>query len=176
MYETQEELEWMQAVIDKSFAGAGGHLLSIMTRERRLSARQVATYLQGTKHIALATVTSRGEPRVSPVDGLFLHGRFNFGTGATALRTRHLRRNPAVSVVHMVGEEIAVIVHGIATIIEVTDPEALEIDKVWQQIYGFSALDPASWQSNDLSPEIIFARIEPKTMLAYAPDPSVYPE
>lgn len=175
MYETQEELEWMQALIDKSLAGAGEHLLSIMTPERRMSAGQVSTYLQGTKHIALATVSSRGEPRVSPVDGLFLHGRFYFGTGATALRARHLRRNPAVSLVHMVGEEIAVIVHGTATIIEVTDPEALDIDKVWQQIYGFSALDPAAWQSNDLSPAIVFARIEPKTMLAYAPDPSVYP-
>lgn len=176
MYETREELDWMQALLDRSFGEAGGHLVSIMTPDKRLNARQIARYLQGTKHIALATVSSRHEPRVSPVDGLFLHGRFHFGTGATALRTRHLRRNAAASLVHMVGEQIAIIVHGTATIVEPTDREAREIDKVWQEIYGFSALDPAVWQSQDLSPEIVFARVEPRTMLAYAPEPSGYPE
>jgi hypothetical protein len=65
VYETPQELEELQALIDRSFAGAGPHLLRIMKPERRLTARQVVRYLDGIKHISLATVTARGEPRVA---------------------------------------------------------------------------------------------------------------
>ena len=45
MYETDEQIGELQGLIDRSFAQAGPHLLSIMTPERRLSARQVVRYL-----------------------------------------------------------------------------------------------------------------------------------
>ncbi|HEX5939349.1 MAG TPA: pyridoxamine 5'-phosphate oxidase family protein, partial [Dehalococcoidia bacterium] len=75
MYETEAELEALQALIDSSYERAGAHAKSIITPERMLSARQVAR-LAGDKqvHLAMATVSSKGEPRVSPIDGLLLHG------------------------------------------------------------------------------------------------------
>ena len=99
-------------MFDASQARANSHMRSIVTPERRLTARQVVAYLQGTKHVAFATVTERGEPRVSPLDALFIHGRFTMGTGANAARVRHLRANPACSAVHMDGERIAVVANG----------------------------------------------------------------
>ncbi len=47
--------------------------------------------------MALATVTAKGEPRVAPLDGLFIRGRFHVGTGGAAARVRHLLRQPKVS-------------------------------------------------------------------------------
>ena len=85
VYETEDELAALQALLDRSYAAAGGHTRSIITPERRLNARQLVRYLQDTKHIVVGTVTSKGEPRVAPVDGHFLHGRFYFGTGDRAL-------------------------------------------------------------------------------------------
>jgi len=175
MFETAVEIQDLQALIDQSFADAGAHLLSILTPERRLSARQVVAYLQGVKQIALATAMSSGEPRVSPVDALFLHGRFVFGSGAESLRFRHIRRRPSVSLVHMVGDELAITVHGRAEMIALDSPAAKEIDAVWQQVYGFSPLDPESWTKNGLSPDIGFARVEPAAMFTFAQDPSKYP-
>lgn len=40
------------------------------------AAEQVVRYLDGTRHVAFATVTPKGQPRVSLLDTLFLHGRF----------------------------------------------------------------------------------------------------
>jgi hypothetical protein len=53
LYETPGELDELQALIDRSFAGAGPHLLAIMIPERRLTARQVVRYMDGIKHISL---------------------------------------------------------------------------------------------------------------------------
>ena len=83
MQETTEELADLQALLDRSFAAAGEHLLSIVGPERRLSARQVAAYLQGIKHIVVATVTAGGQPLAAPVDGLFWHGFLHFSTAAS---------------------------------------------------------------------------------------------
>ena len=76
MFETDAELAQLDALFEAHLARANPHMLAIVTPERRLSARQVTRYLQGTKHVAFATVTSKGLPRVSPLDALFIHGRF----------------------------------------------------------------------------------------------------
>src|SRR5919197_560121 len=108
MFEAEGEIAVLQAMFDAHLARANSHMLGIVTRERRLSARQVVRYLEGTRHVAFATVTSRGEPRVSPLDALFIHGRFTLGTAGRATKVAHLRRNPACSAVHMDGDRIAV--------------------------------------------------------------------
>jgi hypothetical protein len=168
MDETEEQIQALQALIDKSFAAAGGHLVSIVSEDKRLNARQVVQYLQGTKHIAVATVSSKGEPRVSPVDGHFLRGRFYFGTEGGSIRIRHLRRNPAVSISHFAGDDVAITIHGRAVLLQKGDPEADEMAALYTSVYGS---DPYTW-GND----IVFARIEPETMIAYAPDPTKFPE
>jgi Pyridoxamine 5'-phosphate oxidase len=168
VYETPEELDELQALIDRSFAGAGPHLLGIMKAERRLTARQVVRYLDGIKHISLATVTAKGEPRVAPLDSYFVHGRFIASTGGRSIRLRHLRARPAVSLTHVVGDDVAVVVNGRAEIVERGQPDADELDQIATGIYGSS---PFGWGEG-----VVFIRVVPDVMFTYAFHPEDFPE
>ncbi len=167
MFETEAELKKLQSMFDAHLAHANSHMTSIVTPERRLTARQVATYLQGTKHVAFATVTSKGEPRVSPLDALFIHGRFTLSTGVEATKVAHLRRNPACSAVHVDGDRIAVAVNGTVEWIARDHPDHDEIHAAWTKNYNS---DPYDWG------DIVFFRIEPSTMWAYAFKTGEFPE
>ena len=112
MLETPEELERLQGLLNASMATAGPHLRSIITDERRLSARQLSEQLTGMRLLVLATVTADGRPLAGPVDGYFLHGTFLFSSSTDSVRFRHLAKRPAVSASHLPGEELAVTVHG----------------------------------------------------------------
>jgi hypothetical protein len=103
-------------------ASAGEHLLEVITPERRLSAPEVCARLEGMRLLALATVTEDGRPLVGPVDGIFYRGSFHFGSSPDSVRVGHLRRRPQVSATHVPGESFAVTVHGVATILDLTDP------------------------------------------------------
>ena len=167
MLETGAELAQLDAMFQAHLARANPHMLAIVTPERRLTARQVATYLQGTKHVAFATVTSKGEPRVSPLDALFIHGRFTLSTDESATKIKHLRRNPACSAVHVVGDRIAVAVNGSVEWITRDHPDHDEIHRAWTANYES---DPYGWGN------IVFFRIKPDTMWAYAFHPEEFPE
>jgi hypothetical protein len=98
MHETADDLAALQALLDRSYAGAGAHLLRIHTPKRRLSGEAVAERLQGMCLLALATVTADGRPVVGPVDGIFYRGAFHFGRrptrSASATSTRGLTSAP----------------------------------------------------------------------------------
>ena len=141
MLETSDEIEALQALLDASHAKATGHLRSIITDERTLSAEQLAALLTGMKVLAVATVTRAGEPRSSALDGHFLHGTWTFSTAGGAAKARHLERRPAVSVAHIDGEELAVFTHGFAELLP-PGPERDEVDAHWTAHYGSS---PWSW-------------------------------
>jgi hypothetical protein len=168
MLETPDEIAELQRLMDATLGRANSHMLSIVTPERRLSARQLVAYLQGTKHVALATVTPRGEPRVAPLDALFIHGRFVMGTGGAAARLRNLRSNPACSATHMDGERIAVVVNGRVEWIAREHPDDEELIETWRSVYGS---DPY-----DLGPGVMFFRIVPASMWAFASHPEEFPE
>jgi hypothetical protein len=168
MYETEAELVEMQRMFDAHLARANPHMRAIVTPKRRLSARQVVRYLTGIKHVAFASVTPRGEPRVSPLDTLFIHGRFTLSTGGEATKLRHLRANPACSAVHMDADRIAVAVNGHVEWIERDHPDHDEIHQAWQDAYES---DPYDWGDG-----IALFRIEPRTMWAYAFHPEEFPE
>src|SRR3954452_15169268 len=137
MRETEQDLEELQALLDRSHARLStGHMRAIVTAEHRLDAGQLARHLQGTRHVTLATVTAAGEPRVRPLDALFVHGRFHLGTAREALTARHLARRPAVSLSYLEGETIGVVAHGTAVSLARESPEARELDDVWTGIYG----------------------------------------
>jgi hypothetical protein len=168
VYETEDDLSRLQELLDRTFASANPHLASIVSPKRRLTARQVIRYLQGTKHVAFATVNERGEPRVAPLDGVFVRGRFTVSTGARAARLRHLRANPACSAVHMDGDVVGITVNGHATLLEEGGPGVDELDRVWTEIYGSS---PFSWGDG-----VVFMVVEPTSMWASAFHPENFPE
>jgi hypothetical protein len=72
--ETPEELNELQALLDASLSHSTDHLRSIVT-EHTLTAEQLTQILVDMCTLALSTVTAKGEPRISGVDGHFLHGK-----------------------------------------------------------------------------------------------------
>jgi uncharacterized pyridoxamine 5'-phosphate oxidase family protein len=166
MLESDREIEALQQLMDRTLARANAHMLSIVTPERRLTARQVVAYLTGTKHVAFATVDRRGRPRVSPLDALFIHGRYCAGTGAGAARVEHLRMQPACSAVHMDGDRVAVAVNGTIEWIGRDHPDHEELVGIWRETYGSDPYDLG---------DVVFFRIEPTSMWAFASKPSDFP-
>ncbi len=135
MHETTADLSALQELLDRSYAAAGPHLLRIHTPERRLDAAAVAEKLPGMRLLALATVSSAGLPVVGPVDGIFLHGAFHFGSAPDSIRARHIAAQPRVSATHLPGEELAVTVHGRAVAVDVNAPEGAELRQTLLDIY-----------------------------------------
>jgi general stress protein 26 len=121
MLETQEEIERLQDLLDRSAAGAGPHMSDIITGERRLSAARLCEILQGLRLLTVATVTADGRPVCGPVDGYFLHGSFWFSSGRDSVRMRHLTVRPAVTACYVPGEHLAVTVHGRAEVFGIQD-------------------------------------------------------
>ena len=166
MHETAEDLARLQELIDRSYAGAGPHLLRIHTPERRLSAEQVAERLTGMRLLALATVSRAGKPFVGPVDGIFYRGAFHFGSAPDSLRFRHIRARPRVSATHLPGEELGVTVHGRAVAVDVREGGFRRaLLEVYVPRYG------EQWEEFlDSGPT--YARIDADRMFAFALSPS----
>ena len=168
MLESEDEIRELQALIDRTFAQANPHLAGIVKPERRLTARQATAHLQGINHVAFATVTAGGAPRVSPLDTLFVHGRFTLSTGSGSTRARHLRQNPACSAVHLQGDRIAIVANGTVEWITREHPEHDEIHRVWSEAYES---DPYTWGDG-----VVLFRLRPTSMWAYAFHPEEFPE
>ncbi|GAB2758277.1 pyridoxamine 5'-phosphate oxidase [Terrabacter sp. 28] len=141
MLETSEETAALQSLLDASIARATGHLRAIITDERTLTAEQLVALLTGMKVLSVATVTAAGEPRISALDGHFLHGTWTFSTSGTSAKARHLAARPAVSVAHVDGEDLALFTHGYADLMQ-PGPERDEVEAHWTAHYGSS---PWSW-------------------------------
>ncbi len=161
MYETAAELDDLQRLLDASHGVATAHLRSIIGDERVLEARDLAGLLTGMKVLSLATVTARGEPRISAVDGHFLHGTWSFSTAAGAAKARHLEARPAVSVAHVDHERLAVFSHGHAEVLAHNDAEHEEVVAHWRRHYGGS---PYDWG------DVRIYRYHPTWMVGYAAD------
>ena len=142
MRETPEEVQWLQALMDATHARANAHMAAIVKPERQLSAAQVVAYLQGLKHVAFGTVNAQDEPRVAPLDGHFVHGRFTLSTGRGSARWRNLERNPACSAAHYVGDDVAVVVNGHVDELTRDHPDHDEVHDVWFSHYESS---PYTW-------------------------------
>lgn len=139
MHETPDDLRALQALLDESHAAGGKHLREVFSDERRLSAAELCERLTGVCVLDLGTVTAKGEPRVAPVDGLFLRGQWHFGTSPEAARARHLAARPAVSGSHTRGEDLAVVVHGQAQRVSVAEGSPLRAYLL--EVYGAQWLE-----------------------------------
>lgn len=166
MHETADDLSQLQALLDASIARAGPFLRSSFEMPAHsLSAAQLAGALQGIVHVALATVTAKGEPRVAPIGALFSRGTFYIPTTANAARTRHIRQRPAVSLTCFRDNGFALILHGRASTIAPDDPDFAPLDAQHQAAGGSSVL---TWG------EGVYLRIEPDVIYTYARTPDAY--
>lgn len=167
MHETEAELDALDALLARSLSGATAHLRSIIRPgERTLTARQLTAVLSGMCVLALSTVTASGEPRVSAVDGHFLHGCWVFSTDRSAAKARQLARRPAASAAYLRGETLGVFTHGTA---ETLNPRAGPADPEWGSVleyltrqYGES---PLNWG------DVVVYRLRPQWMTVFAPEP-----
>ena len=160
MYETDAEVAGLQDLLDRSHAGATDHLKAIINDDRVLTAADLVALLTGMKVLSVATVTAAGEPRISALDGHFLHGTWSFSTSGTAAKARHLAARPAVSVAHVDGEELALFSHGEARRMTPEHPRFEETLDHWTRHYGSS---PLSW-----GPDVRFYDYRPHWMVGYA--------
>lgn len=135
MYETTSDLARLQQLLDDSYDSAGSHLRTVITPERRLSAEELTSRLQGMCLLALATVTRDCRPLVGPVDGIFYRGAFHFGSSPESVRFRHLARRPQVSATHLPGEQLAVTVHGRAVPVDVRSTAAAGFRRALLDVY-----------------------------------------
>lgn len=169
MLETPADLDELQAILDRSIAEAGPFLRSSFEMpEHSLSARQLANHLTGVPTIAMSTVTARGEPRVAPIGALFVRGRFHVPTVASAARSRHLRKRPAVSVTYYEGIDLAVIIHGRAEFIESEHPAFAELDAELIRAGHGSVLQ---WEAGGG----LYIRVDPDVIYTFARYPEQFP-
>ncbi|MFH9352414.1 pyridoxamine 5'-phosphate oxidase family protein [Kitasatospora sp. NPDC017646] len=168
MRETPDELHRLQALLDASLSRSTAHLRSIISSERSLTADRLTRVLTGMCTLALSTVTAKGEPRVSGVDGHFLHGKWHFGTARTSAKARHLAARPAVSAAHLRGEDLGVFTHGT---VETLNPHNGEAAADWPELLAyfrdFYGHDTFDWDN-----DVVYYRLHPHWMAAFALDPA----
>jgi hypothetical protein len=165
VHETPEDLNALQRLLDASYASAGEHLQEVVTAERRLDAVGVVAALAGMRLLTLATITADGRPITGAVDGIFYRGSFHFGSSPASVRFRHISRRSAVSATHLPGEELAVSVHGLATMIDVQAPEHAGFRRTLLDIY--TPRYGAEWE-NFLDAGAVYARINAAKMLTFS--------
>ena len=167
MKETKEDLECLQALLAGSIEGAGSFLRSsFQMPEHSLSAAQLVRRLRGLNNVAMATVTRKGEPRVAPTGSLFFRGRFHVPTVSSAARTRHLMERPAVSLTYYEGNNLAIIVHGRAVVIDPGHPDFGALEEVFRETGGGSVLE---WG------EGLYLRVEAEKLYTFARHPELFP-
>jgi pyridoxine/pyridoxamine 5'-phosphate oxidase len=157
MDETTEELRAVQHLLDESFDAASEHLKSIMTPERQLTAERLVAELPIPAVLNIATVTKSGEPRVSAVDGHFLHGHWYFTTAADSPKARQLRARPAISASFTPRDGFGVFCHGVVTHLAGTESEMLR--NHFAATYGS---DPEDWGT------ITYYRIDATWLVGFA--------
>jgi Pyridoxamine 5'-phosphate oxidase len=165
VHESPADAQALQELLDRSYAGAGAHLLSIHTPERRLSAEQVIERLTGVCLLTLATVTADCRPLVGAVDGIFYRGAFHFGSSPESVRFRHIRTRPQVSAAHLPGEELAVTVHGRAVPVDVRADDGAGFRRALLEVY-----EPrygAEWE-DFLDSGPVYARIDADRMFTFS--------
>jgi general stress protein 26 len=162
MLETRREIAALQELLDASRASATAHLRSIITADRALTAPDLVAVLTGMRVLSVATVTAAGEPRISALDGHFLHGTWTFSTDGSSAKARQMRARPAVSVAHVDGEELALFSHGRVEQMHDGDPDWAQTLDHWTAHYGQS---PLAWGD-----DVRLYRLRPHWMVGYAFD------
>src|SRR3954471_13563701 len=154
--------EALQELIDRSFDVSSEHLRSIMGAQRRLTAERLVADLPSPAVLNIATVTARGEPRISAVDGHFLHGHWYFTTAADSPKARQLRARSAISASYTPRDGYGVFCHGRVTELGAGDARQMIAD-LFVETYGMSP--------DDLSGDAFYARIDADWLVGFAMSP-----
>jgi hypothetical protein len=162
VYETPDELAELQSLLDRSFAAASAHLTSIMEPQRRLSAERLVADLPSPAVLNIATVTARGEPRISAVDGHFIRGHWYFTTSGVSPKARQLRARPAVSASYTPRDGYGVFCHGHVVELERGAERQMLIDH-FAETYGQSP--------EEFGIGVFYARIDATWMVGFAMTP-----
>lgn len=133
-----------------------------------MDAEQVIQICRGMCTLAIATVTQRGEPRISGADGHLLHGRWIVGTHRRAAKARHLAARPGISATFMRGEQIGIFTHGNAVPL---NPEGTSSDPSWPTVRDYLVDHYDDDPANPFWDENVWFRIDPHWMVAYSGDP-----
>jgi hypothetical protein len=149
----------LQHLLDTSFARASEHLRSIMTEPRRLTAQRLTADLPSPAVLNIATITARGEPRISAVDGHFFHGHWYFTTAAASPKAKQLVARPAISASYTPRDGYGVFLHGRVVALEPGDERQMVIDH-FAETYGQS---PEEWGVG-----ILYARIDATWLVGFA--------
>lgn len=157
MDETAEELDALQQLLDDSFARSSPHLLAIMEPQRRLAAERLVAALPCPAVLDIATVTAHGEPRVSAVDGHFLHGRWHFSTAPESPKAVQLAARPAISAAYTPRDGFGVFCHGRSVALTGADKE-----RFLHHLAATYGTEPEDWS------DVACVRIEPDWMTAFA--------
>ena len=164
MHETADDLARLRELLDRSYAGAGTHLLRIHTPERRANVEEIVARLTGMCLLVVATVTADGRPIGGPVDGIFYRGAFHFGSSPDSVRFRHIRKRSYVTATHLPAEAFAVTVHGRAVPLDVGASKNAGFRQALLDIY-VPRYGPEWEQFLDSGP--LYARIEAERMFAF---------
>ena len=159
MRETADELAALQTLLDRSFARASSHLTAIMEPQRRLSAARLSADLPSPAVLNIATVTRQAEPRISAVDGHFLHGHWYFTTSADSPKARQLRARPAISASYTPRDGYGVFCHGRAAELRPGGERRMITDHF---------VDTYGMPPEDLAPDIFYARIDADWLVGFA--------
>lgn len=162
MRESALEIDDLQNILDASISTSTAHLRDIISGDTVLTATDITAATTGMKVISVATVTASGEPRISGLDGHFLHGSWTFGSSASAAKARHIAARPAVSVAHIDGERVAVYSHGIAVRLQPGDADFEDTVDHWTKHYGQSPLT--------FDDDVVLWKLLPQWMVGYAAD------
>ena len=163
MLETDDEIAALQRLLDASHAASTDHLRGIINDNRTLSARDLVALLTGMRVLSVATVTAKGDPRISALDGHFLHGTWTFGTSGDRRQgpahAPHGRRSASRTSTTRTSRCSATA--GPSRCDE-SDPDWAETIAHWTAHYGSS---PLSWGD-----DIRMYRYRPHWMVGYAGD------
>lgn len=159
MWETPADITAVQQLIDRSFETASAHLRSIMTPERRLTAGRLVAELPSPAVLNIASVTARGEPRISAVDGHFMRGHWYFTTAGDSPKARQLAARPAISASFTPRDGFGVFCHGTAARVG-PGPELQMINDHFVATYGQSP--------EEFGVDIAYVRIDASWLVVFA--------
>lgn len=169
MQETAEEITTFERLLSASIERAGAFVReSLQMPEHSLSAAQLLRYWVRFLTTAVATTTARGEPRVAPTGVALYRGRFVVPTVAAAARTKAVLARPAVSLSRFDEGDVAVIVHGHATVVGQGDVLFADLTALHRELANGE--DVTRWKG-----EGVYLVVAPARLYTFARFPDNFP-